>query len=96
MMQFVTVRELRLEPGKVWQRLRATHELVVTSRGRPIAIMTGVGEDQLEETLLAARQARAIQAVAGMQRQAVKRGWHRADERDVETHIRTIRRSRRR
>ena len=95
-MQFVTVRELRLEPGKVWQRLRAAHDLVVTSRGRPIALMTSVGEDQLEESLLVAKQARAIQAVAKMQRHAVDRGWHRTEGHEIEAHIRAVRRSRRR
>lgn len=95
-MEFITVRELRLKPAQVWKRLRTVTELIVTARGRPVALMTPVQAGQLEETLLAAKQARAIQAVTAMQRRSVERGLHRLSDQDIQTRIRAVRRSRKR
>ncbi len=95
-MEFITVRELRLKPAQVWKRLRTSVELVITTRGRPVALMTSVRAGQLEETLLAAKQARAIQAVAAMQRRSVERGLHRLSDQDIQASIRAVHRSRKR
>lgn len=59
MMKFVTIRDLRLKPAEVWDKLREQHELILTSNGRPVAVIAGVGEDDVEETVVALRRARA-------------------------------------
>jgi hypothetical protein len=54
---------------------------IVYDLGRPIAILSAVTEETLEETLKAIRQARAITAVSELQRRSVELG---ADEMNLE------------
>ena len=39
-MDFVTLREFRTQPGKIWEKLTKEHELVVTRNGKPFALLT--------------------------------------------------------
>ena len=95
-MKFVSVRELRGRPAEVWKELESRKELVVTSNGKPIAILTAASEESLEEDLAAIRRARAARAVAGLQRRSVEAGLDRLPEAEVEKEIRAVRKSRHR
>lgn len=66
-MKFVTVRDLRGRPGQVWKKLAEERDLVLTSNGKPIAILTSIRENSLEETLSTLRRARARRAVREIQ-----------------------------
>jgi len=68
------VREFRGSSGDVWKELLTEQELVITSNGKPIAIVSAVSEETLEDALRAIRRARAMAAVQVMQRQSAKRG----------------------
>lgn len=39
-MKFVSSRELRINPGAVWKRLRQEQDLVITANGKPRAVLT--------------------------------------------------------
>ena len=54
-MGYVTVRDLRVRPGDVWKKLRQQGEMILTSNGRPMAIIAHVEEDDVEATLAAAQ-----------------------------------------
>lgn len=73
-MRFISVREFRGSSGDVWKELLTEQELVITSNGKPIAIVSAVSEETLEDALRAIRRARAMAAVQVMQRQSAKRG----------------------
>jgi PHD/YefM family antitoxin component YafN of YafNO toxin-antitoxin module len=73
-MKFVTVRDLRGRPTKVWKDLKTEKDLVLTSNGKPMAIITGVREDSLESTLAALRRDRAVRAVREIQQDSKNRG----------------------
>ena len=73
-MKFITVRDLRGRSGQVWTKLAREREIILTSNGKPIAILSAVSEDTLEESLTAVRRARAVAAVEKMQRQSVQFG----------------------
>ena len=73
-MKFVTVRDLRGQPTKVWKDLKTEKDLVLTSNGKPMAIITNVREDSLESTLAALRRDRAVQAVRGIQKDSQRQG----------------------
>lgn len=94
-MEFVTVRDLRLKPADVWEKLHQQRELVLTSNGRPVAIIAGVGEDDVEETLVALRRARAQVAVSRLRRAAAERGVDRLSAAEIEAEIAQVRRERR-
>ncbi len=47
-MKFIAVRDFRTRSSKIWQELAEEKELVITSNGKPIAILSAVSEDNLE------------------------------------------------
>ncbi len=93
-MQFLTVRELRSRSADVWRRLSEEPDIVITSNGRPVAILSGVSAAGLEESLAALRRARAMVAVEAMQGQSVAAGRHRLTPAAVATEIAAARRGR--
>lgn len=94
-MGYVTVRDLRVRPGDVWERLRQQGEMILTSNGRPMAIIAHVDEDDVEATLAALRRARAQAAVARMRRSAAQQGLGRITAEEIEAEIDQVRRERR-
>jgi antitoxin (DNA-binding transcriptional repressor) of toxin-antitoxin stability system len=94
-MEFVSVRELRIQPGEVWKKLSRAGELVVTSNGRPVALLSGVTEATLERTLTALRRARAQVAVSQMRASAQARGVDRMTAPEIEAEIAAARGTRR-
>lgn len=72
-MKFVTVRDLRGRPGQVWKKLSEERELILTSRGKPIALISPVTEDSFERDLAALRRARALAAVQAIQAESTRR-----------------------
>ena len=66
-MEFVTVRDFRTSPAVIWRKLPVEREMVITNNGKPIALLTPLTDETLEETISTFRQARAIQAVRKMQ-----------------------------
>lgn len=95
-MKFISVRDLRGKSGDIWRELPDEGEMVVTSNGRPIAILSTVRESNLEESLAAIRQARAIEAVAAMQRRSASAGTDRLTDEDIDAEIAAVRQARKR
>ena len=93
-MKFVTVRDLRLKPRQVWERLARDKEMIITSNGKPIALLTQVKEDNFEQTLAVLRRARALMAIEEMQRASLAAGTDRMSGSSIEAEIRAVRRSR--
>lgn len=93
-MKFVSVRDLRSKSADIWRDLPVEREIVVTSNGRPIAVLSAVTESNLEESLAAFRRVRAIEAVAALQRESVARGTDKLTEDDVNAEIAAVRSAR--
>ena len=69
-------------------------EIVVTSNGRPIAILSAVSESNLEESLSAIRQARAAEAVMSLQRRSVEEGTDSIAMEEIDAEIKAVRKKR--
>ena len=95
-MKFITVRDLRGRSGQVWTKLAREREVILTSNGKPIAILSAVSEDTLEESLVAVRRARAVAAVGKMQRHPVQVGTNKLFTRDIAAEIKAARKARHR
>ena len=95
-MDFVSIRQLRTESAAVWEALAASKDLVVTSNGKPIAVLSATTATTLEASLAALRQARAQLAVAAMQRSAKETGADQFTLDDVNAEIEAARRQRKR
>jgi hypothetical protein len=89
-MKFLSTRELRNRPGYV-RDLARKDDLVLTANGKPIAIMLGIEEDELEETARAIRQAKAQLALSRLRKQAARRGADRISPSAIDAEIRAVR-----
>lgn len=92
-MKYVSVRDLRNRASEVWRDLAKEKDLVLTSNGRPIAILSSIGEDNVDEALAALRRARAVLAVKKLQAQSVAQGTDKLTEDEIEEEIAAVRRS---
>ena len=86
-MRFVSVRELRGRSAAVWKTLAEEKELVITSNGKPIALLSATSEDRLEESLDAVRRAGAQAAVAAIQDASLQSGTHRMSLEEINAEI---------
>ena len=93
-MRFVSVRELRSRSAEIWRRLADEQEMVVTSNGKPVAILSAVSQESLDESLSAVRRARALAAVQSMQERSVAAGTHRITRGDIQDEIAAVRKGR--
>ena len=93
-MKFVSVRDLRGKSAQLWKALSDEREMIITSNGRPIAILAAVSESNLEESLTAFRQARAVEAVASLQRRSVEQGTDSIAMDEIDTEIKAVRKKR--
>ena len=90
-MKFISVRELRLKPGEVWKLAKQEKDLVITSNGRPIAILTGINEESLEEELDIMQRARALKSLDTIHKNSVMKGTHRITDQEIQLEIDTVR-----
>ena len=93
-MKFISVRDLRGKSAQVWKELPQEREMIITSNGRPIAIIAAISDSNLEESLSAFRQARAVEAVAGLQRRSVEMGTDKMTMDKIDAEIKAVRRKR--
>jgi antitoxin (DNA-binding transcriptional repressor) of toxin-antitoxin stability system len=93
-MKFISVRDLRGKSAQVWKELPQEREMIITSNGRPIAIIAAISDSTLEESLSAFRQARAVEAVASLQRRSVKMGNDKITMDEIDAEIKAVRKKR--
>ena len=93
-MKFMSVRDLRSKSAQVWQDLPSERELIITNNGRPIAILAAISESNLEESLTAFRQARAVEAVASLQQRSVDHGTNALTMDEIDAEIGAVRKDR--
>ncbi|HEY4745730.1 MAG TPA: hypothetical protein VIH45_13785 [Desulfuromonadaceae bacterium] len=93
-MKFLSVRDLRGKSAQIWKDLPEEREMVITSNGRPIAILAAISESNLEESLTAFRQARAVEAVAALQRRSADLGTDKISMDEIDAEIKAVRKSR--
>jgi len=75
-MKFIAARDLRIRPRKVFRDLKEAEQLVLTSKGLPVAMMVPVTPDNVEETARTFRRAQALEAVS-----AIRERWARSGRR---------------
>jgi len=90
-MRFVSIRDLRLKPGKIWELAKREKDLILTTNGRPIAILTGVDENSVEEELDAIQRARALKALDSIHKASVEKGTNRITADEIQSEIDIVR-----
>jgi antitoxin (DNA-binding transcriptional repressor) of toxin-antitoxin stability system len=94
-MRFISVRDLNTKPKEIWSKIK-DEEVVITSNGKPIALLSGVTEETLEKTLRTIRRSRALVAIEEMQKRSIGLGLDKLTDSQIESEIQAVRKSRRR
>ncbi len=92
-MRFVSVRDLNTKPKEIWDKVK-DEEIVITSNGKPIAVLSGVTEETLENTVRAIHRSRALIALEGMQNKSLKTGLDKLTDDQIEGEIQKVRKRR--
>lgn len=95
-MKFLSVRDLKTKSSQVWKDLPDQKDMVITSNGRPIAILSSINENNLEQVLSAFRQARAMEAVTSIQYESVRKGTDKISLKEIDHEIKLVRSGRKR
>jgi len=93
-MKFVSVREFRIKPGDIWKQLKVDKDIIITSNGKPIAILNPIEQDDLENSLITLRRARALLAMENIQKEAISKGLDKISEEEIEEEIKVMRQER--
>ena len=93
-MKFVQVRDLRNQTAKLWELLPVEKEMVITSNGRPVALLSHLTEDTLEFVLKTLRQARGLEALNAIHAQSVANGTDKLSMDDINREIKAARKQR--
>jgi antitoxin (DNA-binding transcriptional repressor) of toxin-antitoxin stability system len=90
-MKFLSVRDLKTKSSQVWKELAGHKEMIVTSNGRPIALLSSINENNLEQVLSAFRRARAANAVASIQYESTQKGADKISKNEIDAEIKAVR-----
>jgi antitoxin (DNA-binding transcriptional repressor) of toxin-antitoxin stability system len=69
--------------------------MVVTSNGKPVALLSPVTEKTMEKTLKMIRRSRALMALEEMQKKSLSEGLDQLSDSEIEAEIRAVRKGRR-
>ena len=93
-MKFIGVRDFRTKSSSIWKQLKKEGEMIITSNGKPMAILSSVSEDNVEESLASFRRARSMNAVASLQKKSVEMSKDRMTLEEINEEITKVRKSR--
>ena len=93
-MKFISARELRLKPGEVWKLAKKEKDLIITSRGKPVALLINIDADNLLEELEVLQRLRALKALDNVHRRSVSSGTDKITSKEIEGEIKAVRSTR--
>lgn len=92
----ISISELKRKPAKQWLKSASRDELVITSRGHPVAVLVRIAATSLESTRAMVRSVRALQAQGALQEAAAAHGTGELSMAEMDAEITAARRARRR
>lgn len=94
-MDFVTTKELRAESGKVWAKLEAGEDIVITRNGKPFALMVHTEAAELEDNLRSLRTAKFRRLLDEQHKRSVAMGLDKMTLDEINAEIAAARQERR-
>ncbi len=92
-MKFITVRDLRTTPAKIWKDLPEEQEMVITNNGKPIALLTPLSGSDIENTISSIRKIRASVAISNMQYSSIKNNLSNITLEEIQKEIKATRKN---
>ena len=93
-MKFVSSRDFRIKPGEIWELLEAGEDVVVTSHGKPLGVLIGANEDNMQMLLQELTRLKAKLAVTNMRMKAQSSGLDNLSDKDIDKLIEESRKGR--
>jgi len=93
-MKFITIRDLRGGTEKLEGLLKKSRKLVLTSNGKPLAILVPADEETLEDQLIALRKQKALISLERIGRQAQAAGLDKLSIKEIDRIISQVRKER--
>jgi prevent-host-death family protein len=94
-MRFISISHLKTKLKDILMKNK-DEEIIVTSHGNPIAILSGVTEENVWKKLRAIRRSRAFIALEEMQRNSLELGLDKLADSEIESEIQAVRKARNR
>jgi len=91
----ISVSELKKKPASQWLKTGRKDDLIITSKGQPVAVLMRIGANSLKSIRSLLRSVRALQAQAALQDAAAANGTATLSISDVDAEIAAARRSHR-
>ncbi len=90
----ISINDLKKQSADQWLKSVDRDDLIVTSQGRPVAVLLPINAKSLEPTLSALRSVRAVQAQIALQQAADANGTSGLSMDDIDAEIRAARQAR--
>jgi len=90
-MKFMSVREFRVNTGRVRRDLDRDEEVILTANGQPFAIVSAVHPEAFDKELEAIRRARAKVALERVRESAARAGTADMSMREIEKTVAGVR-----
>jgi len=90
-MKSITITELRADTAAVRRSLEAEHDIMVTVKSRPFALLTRVRPDTVEEEIMALRLARGRVAIDRIRAKAKADGRDKMTMKEIDAIIADVR-----
>ena len=95
-MSTISVSDLKKKPASQWLKSAGKGDLVITSKGQPVAVLLRIAAASVASTHALLRSVRALQAQAALQQAATANGTAGLSMSDIDAEIAAARRARRR
>ena len=92
-MEFIAVIEFRIRPGKIWKKLKKSKRMLITSNGKPVAMLTDMEGKDIEEELRADSIAKGILALSKIREHAKEKGLNKLKMKDITKEINSARKT---
>jgi prevent-host-death family protein len=90
----ISINDLKKQSADQWIKSVDKNDLIVTSQGRPVAVLLPINAKSLEPTLSALRSVRAVQAQIALQQAADANGTSGLSMDDIDAEIKAVRQAR--
>jgi prevent-host-death family protein len=95
-MSTISVSDLKKKPARQWLKSASKNDLIITSKGQPVAVLLRIASTSLESTQALLRSVRALQAQKSLQKAALNNRTSDFSMSDIDAEIASSRRIRRR
>lgn len=95
-MRFATFKDLRLNTASVIRDAGSAESVIITKRGKPVAVLIPADEDSVEEVLKAAAAVRLRRTFEAAQRDAKRAGADKMTMAQINALVNKVRAERRR